>query len=63
MVVEGTATEQPKLSFEHVGDKYFLSEVHTPGGTYTFALPRAMVALAQMKDQGNQGAASSSGTN
>jgi len=60
MVVEGTAAEQPKLSFEHVGDTYFLREVHTSGGTYTFALPKALVALAQMKDQGTM---SSSGTN
>lgn len=60
MVVEGTATGQPKLSFEHVGGTYFLSEVHTPGGTYTFALPKALIALAQMKDQGTM---SPSGTN
>ena len=60
IVVEGTAAEKPKLSFEHVGDTYFLSEVRTPGGTYTFAMPKALVALAQMKDQGTM---SSSGTN
>lgn len=60
MVVDGTPAAQPKLSFEHVGDKYFLSEVDTPGGVYTFALPRAMVAMAQMKDQGT---VSSGGTN
>jgi hypothetical protein len=60
MVVDGTPAGQPKLSFEHVGDKYFLSEVDTPGGVYTFALPRAMVALAQVK---NQGTVSSGGTN
>jgi hypothetical protein len=59
MVVDGTPG-QPKLSFAHIGDKYFLSEVATPGGVYTFALPRAMVALAQVKDQGT---VSSSGTN
>jgi hypothetical protein len=58
--VDGTRAGQPKLSFEHVGDKYFLSEAETPGGVYTFALPRAMVALAQAKDQGT---VSSSGTN
>jgi hypothetical protein len=58
--IDGPRTEQSKLSFEHVGDKYFLSEVDTPGGIYTFALPRAMVALAQMKDQGT---VSSGGTN
>ena len=60
IAIDGPRTEQPKLSFERVGDKYFLSEVDTPGGIYTFALPRAMVALAQMKDQGTQ---SSGGTN
>jgi hypothetical protein len=60
ITVAGTPAEQPKLSFEHVGDKYFLSEADTPGGIYTFALPRAMVTLAQMKDQGS---VPSSGTN
>jgi hypothetical protein len=51
-VVDGTPAEHPKLSFEQVGGKYFLSEVDTPGGTYSFGLPRAKVALAQTKDQG-----------
>jgi hypothetical protein len=51
-VVDGTPAEHPKLSFEQVGGKYFLSEVDTPGGTYTFGLPRAMAVLAQTKDQG-----------
>jgi hypothetical protein len=60
IAVDGTRAGQPKLSFEHVGDKYFLSEADTPGGVYTFALPRAMVALAQTKDQGT---VSSGGTN
>jgi hypothetical protein len=60
IAVDGTRSGQPKLSFEHVGDKYFLSEADTPAGVYTFALPKAMVALAQANDQG---AVSSSGTN
>jgi hypothetical protein len=60
IAVDGTPAGQPKLSFEHVGDKYFLSEADTLGGIYTFALPRSMVALAQAKDQGT---VSSSGTN
>jgi hypothetical protein len=51
MVVDGTPAEQPKLSFEHVGGEYFLSKVETPAGVYTFGLPRAMIALAQKKDQ------------
>jgi len=60
IAVDGTPAEQPKLSFEYVGNKHFLKEVDTPGGIYTFALPRAMVALAQAKDQST---VSSSGTN
>ncbi len=60
IMVDGTPADQPKLSFEHVGGKYFLSEAVTPGGIYTFALPRAMVALAQVKDQGTM---STGGTN
>jgi len=60
IAVDGTPAEQPKLSFEYVGDKHFLREVDTSGGIYTFALPQAMIALAQAKDQGT---VSSSGTN
>jgi hypothetical protein len=59
IAVDGTAATQPKLRFEHVGDKYFLSEADTPGGIYAFALPRALVGLAQTKDQGSM---SSGGT-
>jgi hypothetical protein len=60
VLVDGASAERLKLSFEHVGDKYFLSEADTPGGVYTFGLPRALIALAQMKDQGT---VSSGGTN
>jgi hypothetical protein len=54
------ADGQPKLSFEQVGDKHFLSQVETLRGVYTLGLPRAAAALARMKDQGTS---SSSGTN
>jgi hypothetical protein len=60
IAIGGSPAGQPKLSFEHVGGKYFLSEADTPAGVYTFALPRAMVALAQIKDLGT---VSSGGTN
>jgi hypothetical protein len=60
IIVDGATSEQLKLSFEHIGGKYFLSEADTAGGIYTFALPRAVVALAQTKDQGS---VSSGGTN
>ena len=60
IAVDGTPAEQLKLSFEYVGGKHFLREVDTSGGIYIFALPQAMIALAQAKDQGT---VSSSGTN
>ena len=47
IVVDGTPAKALKLSFELVGDKHFLTEADTPAGVYTFALPKAMVALAQ----------------
>ena len=57
---ETDSGRQPTLSFEHVGDKYFLSKVETQDGVYTFGIPRAVVRVGQMKDQG---ALSSSGAN
>jgi hypothetical protein len=44
---DGVTSEQPILSFERVGDKYFLSSIKTLGGVYTLALPRKQIALAQ----------------
>ena len=60
VVVDGAAVEHVQFSFEHVGDKYFLSKVETPLGVYTVGTPRAMTKLAQMK--GHHGM-SSSGSN
>lgn len=50
-VGEARSAEQAKLSFEYVGNAHFLRAVETPAGTYTFALPRALVALGQATDQ------------
>jgi hypothetical protein len=60
IAIDGARAGLTKLSFERVGDKYFLTQAATPAGVYTFALPKAMVALAQAKDQGT---VSSGGTN
>jgi hypothetical protein len=60
VLVEEPSADQQALSFEYVGGKYFISKIKTPGGVYTISLPRAMVELAQVKDQGT---VSSSGTN
>lgn len=51
-VSDGSTVGQAKLSFEHVGGTYFLSEVQTPAGVYTIETPRAITKLAQMKDHG-----------
>jgi hypothetical protein len=52
-------TGHAQLNFEHVGDKYFLSAVETPIGTYALTIPPSAIKLAQMEQQG----ASPSGSN
>jgi hypothetical protein len=58
--VNGAPADHAELSFEHVGDRYFLSKVETLGGVYVFRTPRAMTQVAQMKDHET---GSSSGAN
>jgi hypothetical protein len=60
MFCDGVSADHAELSFKHVGDKYFLSEVKTLAGVYAIRTPRPMTQVAQMKDRG---AMSSSGTN
>jgi len=43
----------PKLDFEHVGGKYFLSKVETPERIYNLPTSRELVMLGQMRDKGN----------
>ena len=50
IAVDEGSDEHAKLSFEHVGDKYFLGKVETPAGVYTIAVPRAVTKLAQSKN-------------
>src|SRR5271169_3470545 len=42
------AADQPTLSFEHVGGKYFLSRIKTLSGVYTMAASQEMISLGQM---------------
>ena len=58
-LVETDSAQQPALSFDHVEDKYFLSKVDTPGGTYTIPVPRAISALVQAKGHGSVSASGS----
>jgi hypothetical protein len=41
------AANQPTLSFEHVGGKYFLSKIKTLSGVYTVPASREMVMLGK----------------
>jgi hypothetical protein len=59
-LVETASAQQPALSFEHVEGKYFLSKVETLGGTYAIPVPRAISAVAQVR---NHSSVSASGSN
>ena len=41
------SVDQPTLSFERVGGKYFLTKIKTASGVYTLATPREMIMLGQ----------------
>jgi hypothetical protein len=45
---KGTRSNQPTLSFEHVGGKYFLSKITTLEGVYTLSPQREMIMLGQV---------------
>jgi hypothetical protein len=57
---DGASLEGALLTFEHVGNKYFLSKVKTPAGVYTIGTPRALITEAQKKTVDGE---SSAGTN
>jgi len=44
---DGPSANQPTLSFEHVGGKYFLSRVKTQSGVYSLPAQREMIMLGQ----------------
>ena len=52
-------TGHAQLNFEHVGNKYFLSAIETPIGTYDITIPPSAIELARTEQQGT----SSSGGN
>jgi hypothetical protein len=45
-------TNQPTLSFGHVGGKYFLSKIKTVDGVYTMPASREMVMLGKANSPG-----------
>jgi hypothetical protein len=58
-VFDNGRSKNAQFNFEHVGDKYFLSGIETPIGTYAVTVPPSAIKLAQMEQQG----ASPSGSN
>lgn len=60
-VFEGASADHGQLTFEHVGDKNFLSKVQTPDGAYIMKTPQAITKVATVKDHGT--GSSSSGSN
>jgi hypothetical protein len=50
-VFDDFQTGHAKLNFEHVGNKYFLSAIETPIGTYAITIPPSAIKLAQMEQQ------------
>jgi hypothetical protein len=60
VVFDGVATDEPTLSFEHVGGKYFLSRIKTLSGVYTLPASREMVMLGKANSR-NPSTSSASG--
>jgi hypothetical protein len=52
---------QPTLSFEHVGGKYFLSRIKTPSGVYSMPASREMVMLGKANSPGPSTSSASGG--
>jgi hypothetical protein len=51
-VFDDFQTGDAKLNFEHVGNKYFLSAIETPIGTYAITIPPSAIELARMEQHG-----------
>ena len=56
-VFDDFQTGHAQLNFEHVGNKYFLSAIETPIGTYDITIPPSAIELARMEQQGTSSSA------
>jgi hypothetical protein len=55
------ADNQPTMSFEHVGGKYFLSRIKTLSGIYTMPVSREMVMLGKANSPSSSTSSASGG--
>jgi hypothetical protein len=54
-------SNQPTLSFERVGGKYFLSSIKTPSGVYTLPASREMIMLGKANSPSSNTTSASGG--
>jgi len=52
---EGASVVGSLFTFQHVGNKYFLSKVKTPAGVYTLGTPQALKSTAQKESMDGEG--------
>jgi hypothetical protein len=48
-VFDDYSTSRPQITLKQVGDKYFLTAIKTPIGTYAIPIPQSAITLANMK--------------
>jgi len=51
-VFDDVRSDKAQFNFEHLEDRYFLSAIETPIGTYTIDIPSSAIKLAQTQQQG-----------
>jgi hypothetical protein len=52
----GHSMDNSRVTFEHVGDMYYLRSIETRDGTYTIPLPHARTIVAKAKQNGGMSA-------
>lgn len=61
--VESTATINSELSFQHVGEQYFLSKIQTASHVYSIAVSHSAIMEAATKSPNSMPASGSAGNN
>ena len=61
--VSSTREDNPRLSFQHIGDQYLLSRIETAEHIFTIRVPTNSATEVAMKNQNSPSTSSSSGAN
>jgi hypothetical protein len=62
-VVSSTNEDKPAITFERVGDQYFLSKIETASHIFTIAVPQQQGTEVAMKKQTSPATSGASGSN